>query len=84
MAEKRWRALVQRASTSILMDGFEATRLIRTEEPLGRRTPFVAMMAHAMIGSRERCRMDDYLSKPLHKTALLAIIEQISATLDSS
>jgi CheY-like chemotaxis protein len=63
------------------MDGFEATRLIRTEEPLGRRTPIVAMTAHAMVGDRERCLaagMDDYLSKPLDKTALLAIIEMVS------
>jgi len=69
------------------MDGFEATRLIRTEEPVGRRTPIVAMTAHAMIGDRERCLaagMDGYLSKPLDKTALLAIIEQVSAALSSS
>jgi PAS domain S-box-containing protein len=66
------------------IDGFEATRLIRAEEPLGRRTPIVAMTAHAMVGDRERCLaagMDDYLSKPLDKAALLAIIERVSAPL---
>jgi CheY-like chemotaxis protein len=66
------------------MDGFEATRLIRAQEPPGRRTPIVAMTAHAMVGDRERCLaagMDDYLSKPLDKAALLAIIERVSAAL---
>jgi PAS domain S-box-containing protein len=66
------------------MDGFEATRLIRAEEPLGRHTPIVAMTAHAMVGDRERCLaagMDDYLSKPLNKAALLAIIERVSSSL---
>jgi two-component system sensor histidine kinase/response regulator len=64
------------------MDGFETTRCIRAEEAPGRRTPIVAMTAHAMVGDRESCLaagMDDYLSKPLDKTALLAIIEQVSA-----
>jgi two-component system sensor histidine kinase/response regulator len=66
------------------MDGFEATRRIRqAEEPLGRRTPIVAMTAHAMTGDRERCLaagMDDYLSKPLAPTALDAVIDRMIAT----
>ena len=67
------------------MDGFEATRRIReSEQATGRHTPIAAMTAHAMNGDRERCLaagMDDYISKPLHKPALLAMIEQISAGL---
>jgi PAS domain S-box-containing protein len=65
------------------MDGFEATRRIReAEQANGRRTPIAAMTAHAMDGDRERCLaggMDDYLSKPLQKTVLLALLSRISA-----
>ncbi len=65
------------------MDGLEATRRIREwEAPLGRHTPIVAMTAHAMAGDRERCLdagMDDYLSKPLQRAELLALLERISA-----
>jgi signal transduction histidine kinase/DNA-binding response OmpR family regulator len=62
-----------------LMDGFEATRAIRTAEGTGRRTPIVAMTANAMTGDRERCieaGMDGYLTKPVRPDELAAAISQ--------
>ncbi|PKN36200.1 MAG: hybrid sensor histidine kinase/response regulator, partial [Deltaproteobacteria bacterium HGW-Deltaproteobacteria-20] len=55
-----------------IMDGFEATAIIR--EQLGmRHLPIVAMTAHATTGDRDRCLakgMDEYLSKPLERRRL--------------
>jgi signal transduction histidine kinase/CheY-like chemotaxis protein len=56
------------------MDGYEATRAIRQIERFQqRRTPIVALTAHAMEGSREASLdsgMDDQITKPLSMATL--------------
>ncbi len=62
-----------------VMDGFEATAIIRSRQGTGRRTPICALTANAMAGDRERCLasgMDDYISKPVSLDKLQAAIER--------
>jgi CheY-like chemotaxis protein len=59
------------------LDGYEATAAIRAHEGSLRHTPIIAMTAAARRGDRERCLakgMDAYLSKPIGKDALLAMV----------
>jgi CheY-like chemotaxis protein/HPt (histidine-containing phosphotransfer) domain-containing protein len=64
-----------------VMDGLEATRLIRASETT-RRTPIIAMTANAMEADRERCMqagMDDYLSKPIKAQELRQMLQHFSS-----
>ena len=59
------------------MDGFEATRKLRSE-PDFRYTPIIALTALAMPSDRERCLaagMDEYISKPINLKALVKLME---------
>ena len=63
------------------MDGFEATRRIRSGDAGldHRRIPIIAMTARAMQGDREKCLdtgMDDYLPKPIDSAALSRAIDR--------
>lgn len=67
------------------MGGEEATRRIRAEEGAGGRprVPIVALSAHALEEYRQRsfeAGCDDYLTKPLHRRALHALLERIRTT----
>lgn len=57
-----------------VLDGFGATKAIReAEKATGRRTPIIALTAHAIQGYRQKCLdadLDDYLTKPLQPKAL--------------
>lgn len=63
-----------------VMDGLEATRLIRKiEEQLKTHIPIIAMTAHAMKGDKEKCLavgMDHYLSKPVRPDELYLVVDK--------
>ncbi len=63
------------------MGGIEATRLIRSPRSvvLNRRVPIVAMTANAIASAEQECLeagMNDFLSKPLSRQKLAAMLEQ--------
>ncbi|MGA2735172.1 MAG: response regulator [Syntrophobacteraceae bacterium] len=72
------------------LDGYQVTQIIRIKERQGwkdrteqgqeiRRTPIIALTAHAMQGDREQCMaagMDDYLSKPFNRDRLFAVLKR--------
>ncbi|MET3549835.1 signal transduction histidine kinase [Paenibacillus favisporus] len=60
-----------------VMDGLEATALIREMQPPGYRPVIIAMTANVMEGIRSRCReagMDDYISKPVNMKSVKEIL----------
>jgi two-component system, sensor histidine kinase and response regulator len=63
-----------------VMDGYEATRQIRSwerDQPQGKRIPIVALTANALVGDAETCRasgMDDHLAKPYSRKQLSAVM----------
>lgn len=64
------------------MDGYQTTQEIRKNEGLSRRTPIIAITAHAMQGDQEKCLragMDDYISKPIKMEILSAILSKWSS-----
>lgn len=62
-----------------IMDGYEATRLIREIEGSRKLMPIVALTAHAMRGDQNKCfaaGMNDYLTKPVKIDTLARILRK--------
>jgi len=61
-----------------VLDGYEATRRIRSRETGGEHIPIIALTAHAINGAELECRaagMDDYVTKPMDRERLEASLE---------
>ena len=61
-----------------VMDGYEATRLIRMDER-HRELPIIAMTAHAMVDEIQKCLntgMNDHVAKPIVPERLMAVLKK--------
>ncbi len=67
------------------MDGYEATRRIRSELPDYAHVPILAMTANASASARKACReagIDDVITKPIRRGPFLATIDRWLAPSD--
>jgi two-component system sensor histidine kinase/response regulator len=62
------------------VDGYEATRQIRSRETGDQHIPIIALTAHAMKGAELKCKaagMDDYVTKPVDRERLDACVDRL-------
>ncbi|WP_051386007.1 hybrid sensor histidine kinase/response regulator [Actinokineospora inagensis] len=65
-----------------IMDGLEATQIIRSDLPADRQPRIVAMTASVLVEDANACRaagMDDYLAKPVRPTDLATVLGKLTS-----
>ncbi|HZS54212.1 MAG TPA: response regulator [Bryobacteraceae bacterium] len=64
------------------MDGLEATRMIRTNEPKDAHIAIYALTAHTSAADRDRCfaaGMDGFMSKPIEINEVLKAVDRVAS-----
>jgi signal transduction histidine kinase/CheY-like chemotaxis protein len=62
-----------------VLDGFEATKIIRENETAGLHTPIVALTANVLQAEKDKCfiaGMDDFMAKPVSKQVLTLMLQK--------
>lgn len=62
-----------------VLDGFEATRIIRENETAGQHTPIIALTANVLQTEKDKCfvaGMDDFMGKPVSKQLLTLMLQK--------
>ncbi|MGF1727588.1 response regulator [Photobacterium nomapromontoriensis] len=65
-----------------VLDGFEATKVIRQIEPSDKRIPIVALTANVVMEEKQKCLdagMDDFVSKPVSQQTLKTALHQYTS-----
>jgi CheY-like chemotaxis protein len=80
LARKRYDLVLMDCMMPV-MDGYEATRILRAREAAAGTppVPVIALTASAIAGDRERCRaagMDDYMAKPFQADEFTAMVQR--------
>jgi len=62
-----------------VLDGFEATRIIRENETADQHTPIIALTANVLQTEKDKCfvaGMDDFIAKPVSKQVLTLMLQK--------
>jgi PAS domain S-box-containing protein len=62
-----------------IMDGYEATHIIRSKYAHRGTLPIVALTAHAMTSEQEKCKavgMNDFITKPITSARLIEVVNK--------
>jgi two-component system, sensor histidine kinase and response regulator len=79
MLERRSYPLILMDCQMPVLDGYQATTLIRQREEPGEHVPIIAVTAHALAEERAKVLaigMDDYTSKPIVQEVLAELLER--------
>ena len=62
-----------------VLDGFDATKIIRDNETAGQHTPIIALTANVLQTEKDKCfaaGMDDFIAKPVSKQVLTLMLQK--------